>query len=211
MIGYMTAYTIHAIVSIFAVMNPLGTMPTFLALTGGYSTVEQRHIARKAVVASFFILLLFLLLGHFIFQLFGITIDAFRVAGGILIFGIAFNLLNAKPSRIQSPYDEERRPKEDIAVTPLAIPIVAGPGTIATVMALAANTNLVKDSLSVLIAFVLVLIATYFIFYYASWINNRLTPSQLNVITRLMGLILSIIAVQMAASGLVGLFPGWLH
>ena len=79
----------------------------------------------------------------------------------------------------------------------------------ATVMALSANTNLVLDSISVFIAFVLVLIATYFIFYYSSWIHNHLTPSQVNVITRLMGLILSIIAVQMAASGLLGLFPAW--
>ncbi len=202
---------IQALVSIFAVLNPLGTMPTFLALTNGYGVIEQRQTARKAVIASFFILLLFLLLGHFIFQLFGITLAAFRVAGGILIFGIAYNLLNAKPSHIQSPYNEERRPKEDIAVTPLAIPIIAGPGTIATVMELAAGTDLTMDSVAVFAAFVLVLIATYFIFYYASWINNRLSPGQLNVITRLMGLILSIIAVQMAAAGLAGLFPGWIH
>ncbi len=202
---------LHALVSIFAVMNPLGTLPTFIALTNGFSVSEQRYTARKAAIASFFILLLFLLLGHFIFQLFGITIAAFRVAGGILIFGIAFNLLNAKPSHIQSPYEEESTPREDITVTPLAIPIIAGPGTIATVMALATGGNPIMDSLSVFVAFVIVLIATYFIFYYSSWFNKRLKPSQLNVITRLMGLLLSIIAVQMAASGLAGLFPGWLH
>jgi multiple antibiotic resistance protein len=210
-IGYFIAYMVHALVSVFAVMNPLGTLPTFIALTNGYSVTEQRHTARKAIFASFFILLLFLLLGHFIFQLFGITIAAFRVAGGILIFGIAYNLLNAKPSHIQSPYAEESVPREDIAVTPLAIPIVAGPGTIATVMALATGSNPVLDSVSVFAAFVIVLIATYFIFYYSSWFNKRLKPSQLNVITRLMGLILSIVAVQMAAAGFAGLFPGWMH
>jgi len=205
------AYTIHALVSIFAVMNPLGTMPTFLALTNGYTREEQRVTARNAVLYSFFILLVFLVLGHFIFNLFGITLSAFRVAGGILLFGIAINLLNAKASHVQSPYDEESAMKEDITITPLAIPIIAGPGTIATVMALSAGSNLMMDSAAVLIAFIIVLIGTYFIFYYSTWITKYLGLSQLNVITRLMGLILSIIAVQMAAEGLGGLFPGWLN
>lgn len=207
----MFTYFIHSIVSLFAVMNPFGILPTFLALTSTYSPPEQRHIARRAVLNSFVILLVFLLLGNVILNLFSITINAFRVAGGILLFGIAYDLLHAKLSPIQSPYNQESRPTQDISMTPLALPIIAGPGTITTVMALVAQPKVVQTSVAVFVAFVVVLTAVYVIFYYASAINNRLGQERLNVITRLMGFVLSIIAVQMAATGLGGLFPGWLH
>lgn len=207
----MFTYFIHSLVSLFAVMNPFGILPTFLALTSTYSPPEQRQIARKAVFNSFVILLVFLLLGSVILNLFSITINAFRVAGGILLFGIAYDLLHAKLSPIQAPYSEESRPAADITMTPLALPIIAGPGTITTVMALAEGPRVVASTVAVFIAFVVVLIATYVIFYYAATINRRLGQERLNVITRLMGFVLSIVAVQMAATGLAGLFPGLLH
>ncbi len=203
----MLAYFIHALVSIFAVLNPLGIMPSFLAMTSGRTHHEQRLIARKAMLASFFILLVFLLLGNVILNLFSVTIDAFRVAGGILLFGIAYDLLHAKRSAIQSP-ENEKEVQEDISLTPLAMPIIAGPGTITTVMALSAGPNFVESIIEVLLAFTVVLLVTFVIFYYAPEINKRLSQTQLNVITRLMGFVLSIIAVQMAANGLGGLFPG---
>jgi len=205
----MITYFIHALVSLFAVMNPFGILPTFLALTSAHDLLEQRRIARKAIVNSFIILLTFLLLGNVILSLFSITINAFRVAGGILLFGIAYDLLHAKPSPIQSPFtNEERGVAQDVSVTPLALPIIAGPGTITTVMALAAGPHLVQSSMVVFVAFVVVLVSTYLIFYYAPAIHRRLGQEQLNVITRLMGFVLSIMAVQMAATGLGGLFPG---
>ncbi len=201
----MLAYFIHALVSIFAVMNPLGIMPSFLAMTSGRTHQEQRLIARKAILASFFILLVFLLLGNVILNLFSVTISAFRVAGGILLFGIAYDLLHAKPSAIQSP-ENEKQVQEDISLTPLAMPIIAGPGTITTVMALSSGPNYVESTVDVLMAFTVVLFIAFVIFYYAPEINKRLSQTQLNVITRLMGFVLSIIAVQMAANGIAGLF-----
>jgi multiple antibiotic resistance protein len=210
----MMSFFIHALVSFFAVMNPIGNVPIFLALTAEYTVEEQRRTAWKAISIAFIILTVFLLLGHVIFSLFGISINAFRLAGGILIFGIAYNLLHAKQSSVQSLHShehDESMEKEDISVTPLAIPIIAGPGTIATVMSLAAGPDLLTDSISVFIAYVIVLLVTYYIFYYSSWINKRLGQTEMNVVTRLMGLILAIIAVQMAAEGLGGLFPGLLH
>lgn len=210
----MVATIIHALAGIFAVMNPIGNVPIFLSLTDDYTADERRATARKAIMASFLILLGFLVLGHFIFQLFGITVAAFRVAGGILIFGIAYNLLQAKPSHAHTPHDEEHAEsvnKDDIAVTPLATPLIAGPGTIATVMALSGGPQLLRDSLAVFIAMVVVLAGTYLILHYAGSIGQRLSKTEMNVITRLMGLLLAIIAVQMAVSGLDALFPGWLH
>lgn len=211
----MVAYFVHALVSIFAVMNPLGILPTYLALTSGLSPQEQRQTSRRAIFISFFILLVFLLLGHLILSTFSITIDAFRVAGGILLFRIAFNLLNAQTSPIQAPDERETAPQvdvhTDITITPLAMPIIAGPGTIASVMALSAGPNLMTHTVAVFLAVVLVLISAYVIFYYSAPINRRIGQAGLNVITRLMGFILSTIAVQMAAVGLAGLFPGWTH
>lgn len=245
----MFAFFIHALISVFAVLNPLGILPTFLALTGGYTQEEQRQVAKRTILNSFLILLAFLLLGNLILQWFSITISAFRVAGGILLFGIAYDLLHAKLSSIQDPSEEkielspERQTqdaangplqialhetangtgngiangtadghtKEDITLTPLAIPVVAGPGTITSVMALSAGTDIVTRSIGVFLAFSAVLAVTFLIFYYATHIHRRITQTQLNVVTRLMGFILSIIAIQMAATGLGQLFPGLMH
>lgn len=207
----MLAYFVHALISIFAVMNPLGILPTYLALTSGMSTEEQHQTARRAITISFFILLVFLFLGHLILSTFGITIDAFRVAGGIILFRIAYNLLNAEPSHIQSPYEDETRSTADITITPLAMPIIAGPGTIASVMALSAGPQLMEHMVAVFFAVVLVLILAYSVFRFSTPINRRIGQAGLNVVTRLMGFILSAIAIQMAAVGLSGLFPGWLR
>jgi multiple antibiotic resistance protein len=210
----LIAYIIHAAISIFAVMNPLGNVPIFLALTEGSTQQEQRRTARKGIIIAFVILTIFLVLGHIIFNLFGITVAAFRVAGGILIFGIAYNLMQAKKSHVHTPHDDEHdeaSEKDDISVTPLATPIIAGPGTIATVMALSGNGDLLTHSLAVFLGYVVVLAGTYVILHYSGWINRHLGKTEMNVITRLMGLLLAIIAVQMAVTGIDTLFPGLLH
>ena len=203
-------YLIHAFVSIFAIMNPLGNVPIFMTLTEGYSLSEKRQTARNASIMAFGILVVFLLLGHVILNLFGITINAFRVTGGILIFGIAYNLLHAKPTHMHSPSDQEvaeSTKHDDITVTPLATPLLAGPGTIATVMGLDAGGTGLSTSIVVFIAFTVVLALTFVTFYYSGWISKHLNQTELNVITRMMGLLLAIIAVQMAAAGIRGLFP----
>jgi len=206
----MTGALIHAFAGLFAIMNPFGNLPIFISLTDGREVSEQRHIAWKAVSVAFLMLTLFLLLGGYILNFFGITLNAFRVAGGILIFGIAYQLLNAKTGHSQSLHAHEEadsKTKDDVSVTPLATPILAGPGTIATVMALSAG-GAVSDSIAVFAAFTVVLLMTFVVFRYANVITSHLGTTEINVITRLMGLILAIIAVQMAVDGLAGLFPG---
>jgi len=210
----MIGYVIHALAGLFAVMNPIGNVPVFLSLTGDCTVMERRAMARKAIIAAFLILVAFLVLGHFILALFGITVAAFRVAGGILVFGIAANLLQAKASHAHAPRDDEHAEsasRDDIAVTPLATPLIAGPGTIATVMALSAGPDPLRHSASVFIAVVIVLAGTCLILHYSGAIAAHLSRTEMNVITRLMGLLLAIIAVQMAVSGLVALFPAWVH
>lgn len=210
----MIVYAIHALVSVFAVMNPLGNLPIFMSLTAGDSRSDQRKTATKSIGIAFLILMLFLLLGNAIFSLFGITVAAFRVAGGILIFGIAYNLLHAKPSHMHAPKEQEQQDvasKDDISVTPLGTPLLAGPGTIATVMGLAAGPDQLANSIAVFIGFSVVLLGTWMIFWYAGAISRRLGQTELNVVSRLMGLLLAVIAVQMGAAGLAGLFPALLH
>lgn len=195
-------------ISFFAIMNPLGNMPIFISLTNGYSLEEKHRNARKAAIISFIILTVFLIVGNFIFSMFGITIHAFRIAGGILIFGIAYNLLHAKTSNAQSPHQTEQREaeaKNDISVTPLALPIMAGPGTIATVMS--QNSHSLKQMVSVFISYTLILAVTFFLFYYSSSIIKKLGQNGVNAISRLMGLILAVMAIQMIAEGIKGLFP----
>ncbi|MFD0127458.1 NAAT family transporter, partial [Bacillus subtilis] len=119
----MFSFIVHVLISLFAVSNPIGNVPIFLTLTEGYTAAERKAIARKAAILSFFILAAFLFFGHLIFKLFDINIHALRVAGGIFIFGIAYNLLNAKESHVQSlHHDEHKESKEkaDISVTPLS-------------------------------------------------------------------------------------------
>lgn len=205
----MISLLLKITVSFFAVMNPIGNIPIFISLTNGYSQQQKKYTARKAAFVSFCILTAFLVLGNFIFSMFGITIHAFRIAGGILIFGIAYNLLHAKTSTTQTPHSKEKEEateKEDISITPLALPIMAGPGTIATVMTHASSYN-IPNLILVFVGFTLVLGISYILFYYSTPIIEKLGHGGLNVITRLMGLILAVISIQMIAEGIKGLFP----
>ncbi|EGW36860.1 NAAT family transporter [Desulfosporosinus sp. OT] len=154
----------------------------------------------------------FAILGPAILKILGITLDAFRVAGGILLFFIAFNLLQGKSSHIHHPSPDEHTEsieKDDIAVVPLATPILAGPGTITTVMALSGSyASILTGTVIVMATFALVLLVTFLLFYNAPWVQKHLPQTTINLITRMMGLLLTVIAVQMASTGIIGLFPG---
>ncbi len=197
---------IHLTIALFAVLNPVGNVPVFLALTADRDGNAQRRIARRAVVVAFAIVMVFALFGQMILGIFGITLNAFRVAGGIILFTIALRLLEANPSHMHHPREEEGE-EDDVAVTPLGTPLLAGPGTIATVMALGAHGGLLTGDLLVFGSVGTVLLLTYFIFRSAPSIGQRLGPTGINIVTRLMGLLLAVVAVQMAADGLSLLFP----
>ncbi|MDQ0206040.1 MarC family protein [Alkalicoccobacillus murimartini] len=207
----MVSFTLQALISIFAIMNPLGNIPLFLAMTESNSLKERRHIAFKACLTAFIILMIFLVIGSYVFKAFGITVDALRIAGGIIIFGIGYKLVIAKSTQSHALHEEEHQEgveKEDISVTPLGIPLMAGPGTIATVMSLASGqTDKLSHSIGVFIAFTLILLVTFVIFYYSSWIDEKLSKTELAVITRLMGLIVTVIAIEMIVKGLLEVFP----
>jgi multiple antibiotic resistance protein len=201
-------FWLHAVLSAFAVLNPIGNVPIFLALVGGEPPAVRERVSRRALGVAGGIVAVFALAGTAILRAFGVTLDDFRVAGGILLFVIAFGLIQGRMSAAHHPSpDEVRRSDEDVAVTPLGTPMLAGPGTIATVMALSAEPPLIAHSLLVLLAFGLVLAFTWGLFHYAVEVEAHLGHTLISVITRMMGLLLTMVAVQMVSDGIHGLFP----
>lgn len=205
----MLAFILQIFSGFLAIMNPIGNIPVFISLVEEFDFSTKRRIAKKAALTAFFIVALFVLMGNIIFRFFGITLPAFRIAGGILVFLIAYHLLRGKPSRQHHPGEEEHEgdDPDSLAVTPLGTPILAGPGTITTAMSFVGSRENVKDILLVLLVFGVVCFFTYTCFVYGEAIFERLGRTRIGVITRLMGLILAVIAVQMCLEGLKEAFP----
>lgn len=185
----------------FAIMNPIANTAAFSGLVGDKSRAEQRRIATKALLITFFVVLSFSILGKAIFHLFGITIDALRVTGGILVFIVGYHMLNGRGSKLHSA---EGDGDADLAVSPLAVPLLAGPGTIATAMNYSASGG-VMGILTTVSVFAVLCLITFFCFIYSSNILSVIGKSGLGIVTRLMGLILAVIGTQMVIVGLMTL------
>lgn len=192
---------ITVFMSFFAIMNPIANTAAFSGLVGDRSKSEQRKVASKALLITFFIILAFSVLGKAIFHLFGITIDALRITGGILVFVVGYHMLNGHGSKLHSAEGDD---EDDLAVSPLAVPLLAGPGTIATAMNYSAAGGFMGILTTVSVFAVLCLI-TFVCFIYSSTILSLIGKSGLSIVTRLMGLILAVIGVQMLIVGLMAL------
>jgi len=192
---------ITVFIGFFAIMNPIANTAAFAGLAGEKSKAEQRRIATKALLITFFIILSFSFLGKAIFHLFGITIDALRVTGGILVFIVGYHMLNGHGSKLHSAESDD---ESDLAVSPLAVPLLAGPGTIATAMNYSASGGMMGILTTVSVFAVLCLI-TFICFIFSSNILSVIGKSGLSIITRLMGLILAVIGTQMIIFGLMTL------
>lgn len=191
---------------IFFIVDPLGNIPIFLALTESASSEERKKIARRASLASFFILLLFAFIGEWILRLFRVTMSSFQIAGGILIFIIALSMLQARRSRAKSTPEEEheRSEGEDVAIFPLAIPMLSGPAAITTVMVLINLSNSFTQRALVILSLLITSGSCYLIFRQSARLMNLLGQTGINVLTRLMGLLLAVISVQFVIDGIKG-------
>ncbi len=197
-------------VSIFAIVNPIGVIPTFLALTGGYDAAMRRRVIAKAVLVGAGLLILFGLAGQVIFAVFSITIPAFRIAGGILIFKVAFDMLQGERPKADSNDQEiaDALERESIGITPLGVPLLTGPGAITTVMILVASHPEGLDR-AVIYGAVLVTFAIAVVLLIAGERLFRfMGRSGLQVFTRVMGLLLAAVAVQFILNGLSQALPG---
>lgn len=188
--------------SFFTLTNPLGTMPFFLTMTNGMNDHERKAIVRRATIVSFITLMVFTFSGQFLFKFFGISSNGFRIAGGFIIFKIGFDMLQARYSNAKLKEEEVKTYADDISITPLAIPMLCGPGAIANAIMLMddASTFTLKGTLIGIIA--LVYFITFLILQASTRLVRILGETGNNVMMRLMGLILMVIAVECFVSGL---------
>ena len=187
--------------SFFTLTNPLGTMPVFLTMTNGLSDDERKRIIKRATITSFLILIGFTFCGQFLFKFFGISTNGFRIAAGIIILKIGYDMLQARYSNAKLKEDEIKAYANDISITPLSIPMLCGPGAIANgiiLMSDASNWTL-KATLVGVIA--LVYILTYIILRLSTRLVRIIGETGNNVMMRLMGLILMVIAVECFVGG----------
>ena len=188
--------------SFFTLTNPLGTMPVFLTMTNGMNYHDRKAIVRRATIVSFITLMVFTFSGQFLFKFFGISSNGFRIAGGFIIFKIGFDMLQARYSNAKLKEEEVKTYADDISITPLAIPMLCGPGAIANAIMLMddASTFTLKGTLIGIIA--LVYFITFLILQASTRLVRILGETGNNVMMRLMGLILMVIAVECFVSGL---------
>jgi len=196
-------FAILAFTSLLAIVNPLGAVPMFLALTAGYTPAHRKATARRAIVTSIAVLLTFAIIGTWILRFFGITTHAFQIAGGILLFAIGWDMLQARRSRVKTTVEEETESagKEDVGIIPLGLPGIAGPGSITTVIALNGAADNVVKSMLVYMAILLSLAITWLVISAAPALTRRLGQTGMNVFTRLMGLLVMVIGAQFVING----------
>ncbi len=192
-------HAVSVFLGFFAIMNPIANTAAFNGLVGNSDSSERFKIAAKSLIITFSIVLLFSVLGKGIFHVFGITLPALRISGGILVFLVGYHMLNGSASSLQSSHKSNL---ENIAVSPLAVPLLAGPGTIATAMNYSASGELIRVLMTISI-FALLCLITFFCFIFSSRIMALIGKGGLDIVTRLMGLILTVIGVQMLIAGVL--------
>jgi multiple antibiotic resistance protein len=200
---------LHIFAALFVIVNPIGAIPLFIMYTRGQSITERQITARTTATAVAVVLVLSIFLGDYVLQFFGIGIPSFRVGGGILILLMAISMLNAQQGGARYTPEEGREgeEKDNIAVVPLAIPLLAGPGAISTTIIYAHKVQGVIDVAVLVIAALLVALSVAVALHLADSIANRLGRTGINIVTRIMGLILAAVAIEFMADGLIQLFP----
>ncbi len=200
---------IRMFTGLFAIVNPIGTIPLYLNFTENLKP-QRNIVSRTTAIAVAIILVVTMLLGVHILHFFSISVDAFRVAGGILLMFIAFGMLEARRGRTRHTpeEDEEAIDSSSVAVVPLALPLLAGPGAISTVILFSNQAKAMDDKLALFAVCILVAISVWIILHLAPQIGNRISQTSMNIMTRVMGLILAAMAIEFIVGGLRNLLPG---
>ena len=189
--------------SILFIVDPLAAVPAYLVVTQEESNSQRRRTALRACVGMAVILLVFTAAGRYIFQAFGITLPAFRIAGGLILWLVAFDMLHGQRSTQEGREElAEGKAKEDVALTPLAIPILAGPGAISTAMVLASRAQTFADSAAVYASIFVTAVITYLTLRLGARALAVLGQTGIRVLTRIMGLLLAAIATQFILTGI---------
>lgn len=191
-----------SLTSMFALMNPLNVMPIYISMTNGLTAEKKKYTVKKATFTAFFALMIFSLGGQLIFKFFGISINSFKVAGGCIFFLIGHDMLQARITRTKVDSEDEKDYADDISVTPLAIPMICGPGAITNAIVLMSSAANTMAKVVLIIAILIMGVLTYIILSQADRISKLLGETGNKVMMRLMGLIIMVIAIEFLFSGL---------
>jgi len=204
-------FSLIAFTSIFVLVDPVAAVPTFLAMTGDADRDQRRHMAARAAWTCFIVLVVFSFAGTLIFKMFGITLAAFKIAGGMILGLIGLDMLKAKrsPTKETPGETEEGSVKEDVGIIPLGIPMLAGPGSISSVMVLVSQNADWRHSLVIVCAIGATSAASFLVLAAADRVSFYLGETGIRILTRMMGLLLLAIAVQFVLNGLKD--AGFLH
>ncbi|MBM4273527.1 MAG: MarC family protein [Deltaproteobacteria bacterium] len=208
-LGDLGHFFITSLISLFVIIDPSGNILPYLALSGGLSPRETRGLAFRACLYAFIILVSFIVAGRLILNFFGISLPAFQIAGGLILFRIAFDMLEGRGhfQRLDTSTSLVAADYRDVALAPLAIPLLSGPGAISTILVLTSRAKTRLEDALILAALILVMAASYLFFRSAERLLRFLKESGIRMLTRLMGLILAALAVQFVLSGLRAAFP----
>ena len=201
-------FFIYAFTSVFVVISPISGVVTFISLTSKMTREEKNQIAKKSVTLACLIAFFFAVTGNIILELFSISVDSLRVAGGILLFSIAFDMMHAKISRESITEEEisQSQEREDIWVFPIGLPLLTGPGAISTVIVLMGSTENIEQKIIILVSIILTFIFCLYIFLFSRRIHKFIGYNGMLVFTRLMGLLLAALAVNLTSAGLINIF-----
>ena len=203
------SYLLKITIALLAIVNPIGSLPIFISATDGWSVVDRARTARTVAVTVFIVLTLAAFVGDGMLSFFGISIPSFQVGGGILIMLISISMMHGKQGGTRQTAEEAQSmaEREVIAIVPLSIPLLAGPGAISNMILSAQQQPSFSGHLTLIIPVLLVSIIIWLVLKLSDNITQRLGTIGINIITRLMGLILAAMAVEFIAHGLTGLFP----
>ena len=200
-------FSLLALSSIFFLVDPFAALPTFLAVTAGANEVRRRQIARKATLTAWIVLSVFSVAGKYLFQLFGISLAAFEIAGGIILLLIGLDMLEAKRSATQESSEEahEAAQKQDAGIVPLGVPMLAGPGSITSVMVLVGQVQVWWQLAAILGSILLTAVICYLVLGNSDRVAKALGETGIRILVRVMGLLLVALAVQYFVNGMADL------
>lgn len=193
----------------FFTVDPIASIPAFLTMSGSASPERNREVARRGCWTCFIVLTLFASTGTLLFKMFGITLPALKIAGGILLFQLALEMLSSRRSATQEVAEEraEGVMKDDFGITPLGVPMLAGPGAISVVLVLMGQSTLWWQSIPVYLAITITSLASFYVLVGGSRLRERLGESGTRILMRLMGLLLAAMAVQFVLNGIQDVWP----
>jgi multiple antibiotic resistance protein len=208
-LGSTWAFFVTSLISLFVIIDPPANVFPFLALSQGYPPAAAQSLARRACLYAFLILAVFTIIGRYILDFFGISLPAFQIAGGLILFRIAFDMLEGRGhfDRLDTSSSLVATEYRDVALVPLAMPLISGPGAITTVLVLASRAKNQWEILLILISAAMILVLTYLLFVFTEKLVGLLRENTFRLLTRIMGLILAALAAQFVLRGVKQAFP----